>query len=648
MGFFLQTIGKLRLVDASEKEVAFPEKGLLLLAYLLTTKLGSAYRSELADFLWNHEDAGASLTNLRKTISRIKARQDELGTQFLDFREGMIFVDAGVLSSDVLSANEVIADPFIRLRRLTAILKQTFLGPTKLQTRDFETWLAGQTEIKLSLLKETLREVSGAPLDDNLVEVVKSAAIVLFRMQPDEPDTLQLLVKIFNAEGDVDVLRSHFEQRSSAIARGRDALTAVMGSDNAVMAAAASAEAIARSSPDIRSMAEEGLSAGSAIPRLVLLAPVNQSDRPDAGLLAGSLIEDITIGFCAFNSVQVIAPHSAVQIGTQVHDQGNFFDRHSVNYVLDTRVMRAGDEFSLFAQLVFHNDNRIVWAERFSLGNLDLMRERRAIARRIALSVSGEIERHESTRAYIEMHAIAYHRYLVGRRHMNKLTLPNLRRARKEMKGSLAATADFAPALSSIARTYSKEWLLTARGDFELLKSAEAFASRAIEARNDMSDGYREFGIAKLLQGAFDDSVEAMELAEILGPHYADVIADYADTLVHCSRPSMALQKIERAIELNPLSPDPYLWTAAGASYALEQYDATLDYIDQMADPSLADRLSAASWAMLGEGDRAAFHVRRVREANPDFDVDRWLAAVPTKEKWHRDLYRDGLKRAGF
>ena len=40
--------------------------------------------------------------------------------------------------------------------------------------------------------------------------------------------------------------------------------------------------------------------------------------------------------------------------------------------------------------------------------------------------------------------------------------------------------------------------------------------------------------------------------------------------------------------------------------------------------------------------------VRRVREANPNFDVDTWLAAVPSKEQWHKDLYREGLKKAGF
>jgi TolB-like protein/Tfp pilus assembly protein PilF len=383
-----------------------------------------------------------------------------------------------------------------------------------------------------------------------------------------------------------------------------------------------------------------------AIPRLVLLPPKNQSARPQVGFLAASLVEDITIGFCAFNSLEVIAPYSAVQIGHHVETQKAFFERHRVNYILDTRISNTGDEVTLFAQLIFFDQNQIVWAERFSLDHMDLVKDRRVVARRIALSVSSEIERHEALRE--DLNPIAYHRYLVGRRHLARLTLPNLRRARKEMKAALSVSPDFAPALSSMARTYSKEWLLTARGDIELLQTAESLAKQATETRPDFADGYREFGVAKLLQGAFDESAEAMEVAESLAPHYADVIADYADTLVHCSLPAMALRKIERAIELNPLGPDTYFWTGAGANYALGEFEASLDYIGQMADPSLADRLSAASWAMLGRQDKARIFVRRFREGNPDFDVDKWLSAVPSKEQWHKDLYREGLKKAGF
>lgn len=643
MAFVLKTFGRLQLIDGDGSLVAFPEKGLLLLAYLFTADRGSADRTTLASFLWGDADRDDSLATLRKLISRMKARQIELGINLLSSRGNLVTLDRESLSSDLLlSETEDEAEPFSRLQHLVKLMDQPFLGSVHSHSRPFQRWLAEREICHITLLVNTLRTASRLAQSQKETELLRKAAVILFRTDPKDPETLQLLIQIFQAEEEVASLRNHFEQRRNSILRGIAARTR---SDDADAKSLRPTSAPATPKPEA-AFPLEPQDMRIAIPRLVLLPPKNQSARPQAGFLAASLVEDITIGFCAFNSLEVIAPYSAVQIGHHTETQKVFFERHCVNYVLDTRISNTGDEVTLFAQLIFFDQNQIVWAERFSLDHMDLVKDRRVVARRIALSVSSEIERHEALRE--DLNPVAYHRYLVGKRHLARLTLPNLRRARKEMKAALSVSPDFAPALSSMARTYSKEWLLTARGDVDLLQSAETLAKQATETRPDFADGYREFGVAKLLQGAFDASAEAMEVAESLAPHYADVIADYADTLVHCSLPAMALRKIERAIELNPLGPDTYFWTAAGANYALGEFEASLDYIGQMADPNLADRLSAANWAMLGRQDKARVFVRRFREGNPDFDVDKWLSAVPSKEQWHKDLYREGLKKAGF
>ncbi len=645
MAFLLQTFGGLKLVDPSGRQVAYPEKGLLLLAYLLTAREGTEYRTAIAAFLWGDEDSGVSLVNLRKMISRIKARQDELGAQLLSFPGDMVAVDRASLSSDMAwIGDDDEGEPLSRLRNLTTLMHRAFLGAVGCQSRDFYGWFAEQKDRQNALLKGLLKKASREEHAQADTDILKDAGILLIGSERADPETLQLLVEVFDAEEEVDHLRRVIEKRSHALARGADFVHALARQTSPGQPLPPSPAATFEPSQPARGE-ETSL---HAVPRLVLLPPTDHIGRPDSRFIANALIEDITIGFCAFNSLQVIAHHSAVRIGYQLDAQADFFERFSLNYILDSRISSQASDGTLFVQLIFFPDNEIVWAERFSLSHADLVATRRVIARNIALSVSSEIERHEAARLYRELNPAAYHSYLVGRRHLSRLTLPDLRRARKEMKTALHASADFAPALSSIARTYSKEWLLTARGDLDLLKSAETFAMRAIDAHRDLADGYREFGVAKLLQGAFDESAEAMELAETLGPHHADIIADHADTLVHCSLPSRALSKIERAIELNPLSPDSYLWTAAGANYALGEFEASLDYIGRMADPGLADRLSAANWAMLDQKDKARVFVRRVREANPNFDLDTWLAAVPSKEQWHKDLYREGLKRAGF
>jgi tetratricopeptide (TPR) repeat protein len=192
------------------------------------------------------------------------------------------------------------------------------------------------------------------------------------------------------------------------------------------------------------------------------------------------------------------------------------------------------------------------------------------------------------------------------------------------------------------------EWLLTARGDGELIRLSEDYANRAIVADPSLASGFRQLGVAKLYLNELDESVVALKIAEELSPHYADGIASFADTLVHASRPADGLAKIERAIALNPLSPADYLWTEAGANFALFRYREALEAISRMDDRTPADRLAAACWAMLGDVKKARLYMRRARETNPDFDVDRWLTLVPFKEAWQKEQYREALRKAGF
>ncbi|MGV1756075.1 hypothetical protein ACQZ6F_08825 [Rhizobium sp. A22-96] len=638
MQFSLRTFGEIALLDSAGREVAFPEKALLILAYLLTGERGYTSRTSIARFLWGEDDIANSLTNLRKLISRIKKRQAELNADFMTFDDTDIHLARNSLTSDLISPYaDASRNQSQHLPLLVQAVQATFLENANCQSRAFVDWREGEKKRHLAALKEALEIATQRPATADEIAIIKEAALLLFEAEPEDENTHRILLKVFDAEGGIEQLKRLFERRKDLVSSWPARSPA---SPRSSIPAPTSDEAISEhdlpTQPILR------------IPRLALLPPGNDSADTAALMVASSLIEDITLGFCALNSLRVIAPYSAMQISRQTENQLALFQQYDINYVLDTRLSGLGNDLSLFSQLIYMSNSEVVWAERFNFGKLDLARNKRDISRHIVLEVAGQVERHETTRIYFEQNPAAYHQYLVGQQYLHRLTLPNMRRARKEMKTVLRESADFAPAMSSIARTYSKEWLLTARGDIELLKSAEAYATQAIEIRDDLADGYRELGVAKVLQGAIDESVEALELAEALSPHYADVIADHADTLTHCSRPQLALEKITHAIELNPLSPDSYLWTAAGASYALGQFSETVEYIGKMADSSLADRLSAASWAMLGNSEKARFFVRRTRETNPDFDVDRWLAIVPVKEQWHKDMYREGLKKAGF
>jgi DNA-binding SARP family transcriptional activator/tetratricopeptide (TPR) repeat protein len=650
MTFSLATFGDLRLVDFNGDPVSFPVKGLLLICYLLAADRNEVARGDAARLLWENEDRSISLVNLRKTISRVLARQAEIGPEFLTFTPTKIILNRGTVDSDLTKLAAIGTDePIKRIGTLVRLLRHEFLESLEHQTVAFSAWISGERTRHASLLLKSVEDslLQTTTADDRAL--IKEAVVCLLRINPDGENIRQLLVDAYEADGAVDALRKIFERRKSAI-WGTLSLTpdahALEVARRVYERRHPEARAVGVTTrPTIRVEAPTEAPMSRLIPRVALLPPPDMG-QVSSPLIAELLIQDITIGLSAARTLRVVAPFTSAQISRHA-DRIALIKQHSISYFLDTR-LNVGDEASLFAQLIHIANDEVIWAERFSLKSSDLPLQRREIARRVASGVISEVQRNELAREYFEQNPVAYHHYLLGQHHLQNLTLPDIRRARREFRAAVQVSPYFAPALSGLARTHSREWLLTARGDIEHLKLSETHANQAIAAGQDLAAGYRELGVTKLFLGDFDESAAALQLAETLSPHYADVIADHADTLVHASLPAQGLEKIEQAIDLNPLCPDLYHWTAAGANYYLGRYEDALVSVSRMQNGEPAGRLSAASWAMLGNQKKARSFVRKVRENYPEFNVDEWLAIVPIKEQWQKDHYREGLLKAGF
>ncbi len=479
MKFLLRTFGEIALLDSDEHQIAFPKKALLIIAYLLASDSKSVSRTNMARFLWGEGDLANSLTNLRKLVSRIKSRQWDLNVELLTFDDTDIHIANGSFTSDiVLTRVSTTGNPAEHLRTLMERSQLKFLERANCQTRAFIDWRESERRRHLAMLKEALdAAVTTSIASSGDIALIKEAALLLFEAEPQDETTRRILLKAFDAEGGVDQLKRIFARRKDLVSPWLATLAASPRSPTPVAPA---------HSPAI-SEQDTATQPVLPIPRLALLPPDNDGSDGIATMIASSLIEDITLGFCALHSLRVVAPYSAIQIGRQAEDKGALFERYDINYVLETRLSGPDDDLSLLTQLVSLPGSEILWAERFNFGTLDLARNKREISRQIVLAAAAEVERHETARAYFEDNPDADHQYLVG----------------------------------------------------------------------------------------------------------------------------------------------------------------ALDYISRMIDPSLADRLAAASLAMLRHQDEARTLAQCVREANPNFDVDRWPSLIPSKEQRHRDPYREGLKKSG-
>lgn len=655
MAFGLKTFGEMRLVGPEGRFVAFPDKGLLAIVFLGFRPTGRVSRSELASFLWPEDAEGSganALGNLRQLLSRIRTRQGELGAPLLNIE-----------ASDVsLCRDEVIFD-FEELKpgpsrnaisRLEAFLKIAsgqFLADVDISSESGQLWLLERRDFWLTEFATALDEAVAALSPQNGA-TIKSAAARLIALDPYSDIAHQVLMRVYAKDRRLSQARLIYDRYKQQLWTDLNTKPSEDMLRFARLLFSDGSKALAASVDPLPGQSEAAGSQPSLIsrpqlPRLLLLPPRSQEQQGIWAPISG-LVEDVTIGLCRVRTMAIVAPHTARRIATMRGDETGVLRQFDVSYVLETQLQERGGETALYATLVHVADDEVIWSDRFRGHADDFPDTYRELVARIISETTGSIAKRELERIQTVSKPTAYQNYLLGQHSLSIADLPGIRRARKFFRAALQDASQYASAIAGLARTEHLEWLLTARGDGELLRSAESHARDAIRIGADDAGGYHQLGVAKLYQGEFFESMEAFLEAESRAPSHADLIADHADTLVHAADPILALDKIKRAIELNPLCPDLYWWTAAGANYFLEEYGEAIACIGRMADQANAGRLAAAAYAMLGDHRNAKKEMRRTLAIYPDFTIDDWLSTVPIREKWKTDMFRDGMRKAGF
>lgn len=647
MALTLLSFGNPRLIDESGVAIAFPEKGLLAAGYIATRPRRSVTRAELSAFLWG-EDAGNPLVNLRQLLSRVKTRQQEIGVTLLEIRENDVVAPAGGIDCDFLLLKNLPANrPLDIVETSLAYVTGGFFAGIGASSDRADLWLAAQQEQVLSRFAQALEALTHQDGQSIHEHIQRQAAYRLLEFDPYNEIAYRILINAFTSAGNFALARAMFDRYSARLQKD---LNAQPDSGMLAIRDRIARQAIERlpAAPVAERPSTAVISSRTGLPRLMLMPPP-LSNAQITGLVATSLLEDVTISLCRARSIQLVAPHTARRI-VAMDEAGRqeAYRNCDVSYVLETRFAPGGEVDALFASLVNVPEDAIVWAERLPVDPSSLGAAYNTMVRRVAAVTLSQIERHEFSRIARTTTPTAYQNFLIGKHYVRNMKLPDIRRARKAFRETLREMPDFSPALGGLSRTAHLEWLVTARGDTELLKLSEKHAQAAIDADGDDSDGFHQLGVTRLYRGAFDESIELFEIAERNAPSHADLIADHADTLVHASRLEEALAKMNLAFELNPFAPDYYWWTTAGANYSLRRYEVAIENLTHVADQTNVLRFNAACWAMLGDTRKARAYMRRTIENFPDFETEKWLALIPIRDPAQREHYGEGLRRAGF
>ena len=645
----LHLLGTPVLELADGTAIKLRQKSYAMAALLFLEFRDRTRRAMLAERIWETVEPEKALNSLRQTLLQTRRVADRHGFE-LFFSDG---IDIELRHHVTLDLREL---PGLRtvvqadeLHRLIGLYRGRLLDSLTGFGPGFEAWRdAEQSSLERRFAADASEAAiriggqSGGDALQRLADLLPASEIVC-----------RANVKYHLGRGDRDAARSAFEAFTARFPAGIGPVAAT-DMDELIQQAGRSTRAVpaaATTSWPTRALEpQRGNGSGAMVnPRVVLLPPAQDGDL--LGLprhLGPALVDDVSLGLSRLHSISVIAPFTARHLNpaTVLDD----LRLHQIDYAVESRITRdaVGDGVSLLIQLIRSDNLQIVWAEKFAFSPAAAPERYWDFTAAVVRTLADGIEGAEFQHRRRERNAESYGHYLAGRDILSTFDLPQIQRGRNFLQLARQIEPDQASVESALARSYVIEWVLRSGADRSLLDHAKQHAVQAVAL--DPADGtaHRELGLVSMYEHRMDESLVHMATAARLNPHNADVLADYADMLVHNSDHEAAEAKLAEAMRLNPLVPDSYLWTLGAIHFFLNRFDLALKTLQQMRNREPALRLMAAAAVKAERRDLATAFREQALLLQPDFSIDRWAAQIPQRDPADVALYVDALRQAGF
>ncbi|MCB4458166.1 adenylate/guanylate cyclase domain-containing protein [Leisingera sp. McT4-56] len=387
------------------------------------------------------------------------------------------------------------------------------------------------------------------------------------------------------------------------------------------------------------------------VPSVAVLPFTSLGGDQSDSWFADGLTEDIILNLSKFKNLFVIARNSAFFFKARSMPPQEAARELGVRYVARGSVRRAAARVRIAIELIDADSGRTIWGERYDRDIDDIFAIQDEVTDAIVAATAVLIEAQERKRmAQAAPSDLAAYGYVLrGQQYIFRYTRRDNREAQSLYERALARDQDYARASAAISRTMNIDWRYSWAKDADhALDTALAFAQRAVELDPTDARGFGELGFVHLYRKEHDAAIGAYRRALALNPNDADLLSDYADALAHSGDNETAISNLKQAMRLNPYFPDQYLWHLGGAYYNLKEYDAVIDTLTRMNNPTEGQRMLAASYAQLGKMELAREMAARHHDAHPNFSLDRWAKVQPDRLKEDTQHFVEGLKKAGF
>ena len=316
----------------------------------------------------------------------------------------------------------------------------------------------------------------------------------------------------------------------------------------------------------------------SSLRSIAVLPLQNLSTDPNQEFFAEGMTDELITRLAQVRELKVVSKTSVMQYKGTRKALPQIGRELGVDAVVEGSVLRSGERVRITAQLIRAATDRHLWARsyEFEMGDVLSLQARvaEAITREVSLNLTaGERARLAKPRT---ANAAAYEAYLRGRYAWSRRDEKDLRAAVEYFQQAIALDSNFASAYAGLADCYTLLALWARRN--QVFPDARLSAQRALDLDEELADAHTSLAAVKIYldwdwAGAEREFKRALEL----NPNSPQAHHWYGNMLLGpLARHSEAIQEIQRALELDPLS--LILTADLGCAYYLaRRYDVAFE-----------------------------------------------------------------------
>ncbi|MBL8589311.1 MAG: hypothetical protein JNK46_12335 [Methylobacteriaceae bacterium] len=625
--------------------LALPDRALAILAMLAAAPRRSLRRNELRAVVFGEQDAERAGVNLRQTLTRLRRLQLEHDVALIEETADEVRLAAGLrvdLVDFLAPAPQETGDT---LRRRLALYRGDLMDGFAPPCEAFDDWLGERRERLRAQYLEIVGVAVAAPTLLSEAERIELARRAL-RLDPTREQIAGALMRILIDRGDADGAQAVYETLRAALARdlaaAPDAVSRALFEEARAAAGRAAAPAVSASAPVSPASALIADDRRAGCPRVLILPPLAvETGAIEDGLFA-AFLEDVTVGLARYRSMTVLAAHTARRVAA-----GEAATRAGADYLVSTALRPRPAGAAVSVRLSEAETGLVMWVADFEWRAAELPAIFAELVRHVVDSLVDVIERATLKMPAAAPDATAYRLLLEGRRCLETVDLPHLRRARKWFRQAIGRAEGYAAAHADLARTLVLEHLVLGTTDASPLDEAAGVADRAIALDPAEWSGLRARALADLYARRHEPSLERFAAAARLAPADADLRAEYADALAFSGEPEQGIGMIREAMRLNPLHPGYYDWILGSILFQTGRYVEALAALEPVKDNPAVSRLLAATCARAGDAAAARLYARRLRENYPGFRADDMWRLSPNRRAEDTRHLVEALKAAG-